>query len=156
MNKMLSLPLEIVLKSHIIIAEDIQERNIPELYKIVEKDLCTQQPGLSPLDFESEDHLKCIIQASTIKAQYRVKSSGNCVGFSIAFPAELCRSCRPIAVRGFTVLDPDVKNIGLGQWVLRNVRSWANSVGFPVSIGRLSLSNQPGNAVCIFMAKMCG
>ena len=150
MNKMLSLPLEIVLKSHIIIAEDIQERNIPELYKIVQKDLCTQQPGLSPLDFQSEDHLKCIIQACAVKAQFRVKSSGNCVGFSIAFPAELCRSCRPIAIRGFTVLDPDVKNIGLGQWVSRNVQGWAYSVGFPVSIGRLSISNKPGNEQSVF------
>ena len=138
---MSSLPVEITLKNNIIIAKDIQEGHVPELFKIVQKNLSTQQSGLSPSDIQSEGHLQCMIQSSPVKARYTLKSSGKCIGFSVALPSELCRSCRPITVRGFTFLT----KIGIGQRVLRAVIGWSGkSAGFPVNIARLSISSQAG------------
>ena len=141
---MSSLPVEITLKNNIIIAEDIQEGHVSELFKIVQKNLSTQQSGLAPLDIQSERHLQCMIQSSPVKARYTIKSSGKCIGFSVALPSELCRSCRPITVRGFTFLDPAVTKIGIGQRVLRAVRGWSSIAGFPVGMARLSISSQAG------------
>ena len=143
--KPLILPRVIIVKNNIrIIPECIKEENVPALFQIARDNMKSAESGVSPLDFPSENHFLRTVRASITTIQYKLESTGKYIGFTYAVASETCRSCRPVACRGFTVLDPSVHNIGLGQFGVNKIKSWSGEVGFPGFISRSAANNKLG------------
>ena len=155
-----SLPIVIVIKHNTrVIVDYIKESCIPALFHIAQVNSTSPDTGISPSDFQSEASFRHMVKSCPIGMQYTLQATGACVGFTAIFPSEMCRSCRPISTRGFTVLDRKVHNMGLGQAGTRMVRPWAKHNGIPGHIARSSATNTLGSLSCYrfiyFFYKYC-